>query len=59
MNAVSDLLSRAKRQLHIIALRFTIGTLALGAWAFWRFAAWRSQLQNQLANLEGANHERP
>ena len=36
---------------RILLLRLAIAALAPGAWAFWRFAAWRSRLQTELDNL--------
>ena len=43
-------------RLQICALHLAIAALAPGAWAFWRFAAWRSRLQTELDNLT-ATHE--
>lgn len=44
-----------KRTHQIVSLQIAIGALAPGAWIFWRFAAWRSRLQTQLANLKAGD----
>jgi hypothetical protein len=48
-----------KLHLPTFALQLAIAALAPGAWAFWRFAAWRSRLQTRLDNLKSTDELQP